>query len=73
MKFHFQFSKKIPSKGLQDKKNVLLLEGNHEMNGLRKYANDDFINIEKEDRPILEKYCDKVYILYIASPKRKKR
>lgn len=28
---------------------------------LRKYAEDDYIKIDKEDRPILEKYCDKVF------------
>ena len=45
---------------LKDKKNVLLLEGNHEKH-LRKYAEDDYVKIDKIDRPILEKYCDKVF------------
>lgn len=46
---------------IKDKRNVLLLEGNHELNSLRRYANDDYIKIDKADRPILEKYCDKVF------------
>ena len=45
---------------IKDKRNVLLLEGNHEKH-LRRYAEDDYIKIAKEDRPILEKYCDKVF------------
>lgn len=45
---------------IKDKKNVLLLEGNHEKH-LRRYAEDDYIKIDKADRPILEKYCDKVF------------
>lgn len=45
---------------IKDKKNVLLLEGNHEKH-LRRYAEDDYIKIDKVDRPILEKYCDKVF------------
>lgn len=45
---------------IKDKSNVLLLEGNHE-SALRRYADDDYITVSKEDKTILEKYCDKVF------------